>query len=237
MLTVMVSDADHVIKAEIIQALKIIRYHQSFRSCAEDSLMFSVMFPDSKIAQKYAMGKTKLKYVIEFGIAVYIRNFLKIDMARTPYSFAFDETTTAQTKKQLDGYISYVDRNGDIISGTYIGSKFLGHCKSEDLLTNITEMFAEYELSLKDIVSVGMDGCATNLKFLRLLKKEADLVNSGIVDIGTCTLHIVNNAFKYGMAEMKTGFDADAVISDINFFFKLSSARRLVIIWFLLTNF
>jgi hypothetical protein len=29
MLTVMVSDTDDVIKAEIIQALKIIRYHQS----------------------------------------------------------------------------------------------------------------------------------------------------------------------------------------------------------------
>jgi hypothetical protein len=29
-------------------------------------------------------------------------------------------------------------------------------------------MFAEYELSLKDIMSVG---CATNLKFLRLLKQ------------------------------------------------------------------
>jgi hypothetical protein len=101
MLTVMVSDTDDVIKAEIIQALKIIRYHQSFRSCGEDSLMFSVMFPDSKIAQKYAMDKTKLKYVIEFGIALYIRTFLKIDMARTPYSFAFDETTTAHTKKQL----------------------------------------------------------------------------------------------------------------------------------------
>jgi tricorn protease-like protein len=83
-------------------------------------------------------------------------------MACTPYAFAFDETTTAQTKKQLDGYISYIlDRNGDIISVTYIGSKFLGHCKSEDLLINITEMFPEYELSLKDIVSVGIDGCAT----------------------------------------------------------------------------
>jgi hypothetical protein len=43
MLTVMVSDADDVIKAEIIQALKII--------CGEDSLFFSVMFPDSKSLQ------------------------------------------------------------------------------------------------------------------------------------------------------------------------------------------
>jgi hypothetical protein len=53
MLTVMVSGADDVIKAEIIQALKIIRYHQSFRSCGEDSLfvVFLRLFPDSKILQ------------------------------------------------------------------------------------------------------------------------------------------------------------------------------------------
>jgi hypothetical protein len=92
-----VSDADDVIKAEIIQALKIIRYHQSFRSCGEDSLFVVLLgyvsgLKNSSISQVYAMGKTKLKYVIEFDIALHIGTFLKIDMARTPYAFAFDET-------------------------------------------------------------------------------------------------------------------------------------------------
>ena len=32
------------------------------------------MFPDSEIAKSYSQGETKLKYVIQFGIAPYINN-------------------------------------------------------------------------------------------------------------------------------------------------------------------
>jgi hypothetical protein len=73
------SFASDVTHAEIFQALKLIRFHQSFNSSSVDSDLFKKMFPDSKIAAQYQMGATKLHYLIVFGIAAYIKDLIKAD--------------------------------------------------------------------------------------------------------------------------------------------------------------
>jgi hypothetical protein len=218
--------AVEVIRAEILQALKTIRFHQSFNSTAEDSNLFCKMFPDSKIASNYHMGATKLHYIINFGIAPYIRDLIKSDIVRSPFTMAFDETTNSQTKKQLDLYLSYLNKDGSLVTGAYVGSKFLGHCPAEVLLRSVLEIFDELEINVKYLIGVNMDGAAVNLKFLRLLKEEAKEYNSNVLDIASCVLHIVNNAFRKLLDQLAPSFDVDKVISDLNFFFKLSSARR-----------
>jgi hypothetical protein len=90
-----------VLKAEILSALKIIKYHQSFRSAEQDSNLFSQMFPDSKIAQNYSMSRTKLMYLIRFGIAPHLKEVIIAELTDSAFSFIFDETTTAQKKSNL----------------------------------------------------------------------------------------------------------------------------------------
>lgn len=164
--------AEEVTRAEILQALKSIRYHQSFNSSAEDSDLFKTMFPDSKIAGLYHMGATKLRYVIAFGIAPYVKNLIKKSIARSPFTLAFDETTNVQTKKQLDIYLSYINEDGAVVTGTYVDSKFLGHCSAEVILRCVLEVFDDFEITLKYLIGVNMDGVSVNLKFLRLLKRS-----------------------------------------------------------------
>ena len=41
------------------------------------ALMFSKMFPDSKIAKKYQMHKSKLCYVVEYGLAPHYKRMPK----------------------------------------------------------------------------------------------------------------------------------------------------------------
>jgi hypothetical protein len=53
---------DSVIKSEIIWCLKIIMGHLSFRSCLDLGETFRTMFPDSVIAQKFTLSKTKAAY-------------------------------------------------------------------------------------------------------------------------------------------------------------------------------
>jgi Domain of unknown function (DUF4371) len=207
-----ISLAEQVSKTEILAALKLIRYHQSFNSCAADNNLFKSMFPDSTIVQQYSMGASKAKYMIVFGIAPYIRSKIQADIVRAPFSVAFDETTNAQTKKQLDIYISYVDQQDKIVTGRYIGSKFLGHCKAEEILTSFNAIFDQYEVNLKYLVGVNMDGASVN--FI-----SADEQRTGVLNIG-------NNAFRRGLDSIKEVFDVDSIICDINFFFKVSAARR-----------
>lgn len=52
------------------------------------------------------MSETKVKYVLEFGVAPYMLEQLIADVQNQPFTFMFDDTTTSQLKKQYDGYES-----------------------------------------------------------------------------------------------------------------------------------
>ena len=45
------------------------------------------MFPDSIIASKYSQGELQTKYIIQFGLAHYIRNELTADIVGKPFPF------------------------------------------------------------------------------------------------------------------------------------------------------
>ena len=64
-------------------------------------------FPDSKIARYYRQGETKIKCIIQFGIAPFVKEQMIRDFKFQSYTFKFDETTTNQVKKQYDGYVQF----------------------------------------------------------------------------------------------------------------------------------
>ena len=64
-------------------------------------------FPDSKIARYYRQGETKIKYIMQFGIAPFVKEQMIRDFKFQSYTFKFDETTTNQVKKQYDGYVQF----------------------------------------------------------------------------------------------------------------------------------
>ena len=66
-----------VTNAEIYQALHV----------ADDALRFQKMFPDSSIAKSYQQGRTKIKYVLQFGIAPYIKDLVMLDVQGKPFAF------------------------------------------------------------------------------------------------------------------------------------------------------
>ena len=99
-----------VVRAEILQALHIVGANQSFASVDGDSERFKRMFPDSKIAAKYVQHEEKLRYVIVYGLAPYVKQLMLKDAKDTFFTYKFDKTTTSQVKKQYDGYIMYFSK-------------------------------------------------------------------------------------------------------------------------------
>ncbi len=61
--------ADDVRKAEVLWALKCVASHYSYTSSNGSDKLFSLMFPDSKIAQSFTCGRDKIAYLIYFGLA------------------------------------------------------------------------------------------------------------------------------------------------------------------------
>ena len=218
---------EKIVYAEILQALHLVEANQSFASAAKDTERFKRMFPDSEIAKGYKQSSTKVAYTIKFGIKPYVSEILEKDMQGRPFVFHFDETTTSQVKKQYDGYVTYFSLTAGKVITQYCGSLFLGHCTAENLVDHFFEFMLKIKLCPTHCLSLGMDGPSVNLKFLRELLAELDKQKqTTLINVGTCTLHIVNNAFAKGMGYIDKQLDFDQLALDINFFFKLSAARR-----------
>ena len=91
--------------AEILQVLNTVDKNHLFSSANRDGYRLQVqkVFPDSQIAVKYFQEITKSKYVVQFGLAPFVKDALVTDVQKTPYFFKFDETTLSQLKKQYEG--------------------------------------------------------------------------------------------------------------------------------------
>ena len=164
--------------------------------CDADNERFERMFPDSSVAKSYKPGQTKVKYVLQFGIAPYIRLSLIEEMKGQTFCFKFDETTMSQVKKQYDGYITYYSSSKKKIATSYCVSLFLRHCTAEDLVRHFFEFVKKIDLDPNKLLNIGIDGPSVNRKFERkLIQALESNEGANFITIGSCPLHTVNNAF------------------------------------------
>ena len=79
--------------AEILLALDVIVSNYSLNSCQNKSKLFSRMFKGCRIAELFTCGSTKCSYIINFGIAPYLRSVLEAMIKEAPYHVrCFDES-------------------------------------------------------------------------------------------------------------------------------------------------
>ena len=75
----------------------------------------------------------------------------------------------------------------------------MGHCTLDDQVNQFFESMKKLKLNLSLQLALGMDGPSVNKSFEKKFKAclEENFVTQ-ILDIGTRSLHIVNNAFLEG---------------------------------------
>ena len=156
---------DQILNAEIMQALNMVDKNYSFSSANGDSDRFKKMFPDLRIAAKYSQEETESKYVVQFGLAPFVKDELITDAQKTPYSFKFDETTNSQVKKQYDGYVSFFSMKLRKIVTLYCGILFVDHCTADDLFDNFFEFVSELGLDFNLLLALGINGPNVNKSF------------------------------------------------------------------------
>ena len=121
-------------KAEILWALKCVLSHYSFNSNEDISALFGQMFWDSNIAKNYSCSRSKLAYLITFGIAPYFNEMLLNSVKQSScYMVIFDESFNDLLQlDQMDVFVRFW--KADKVLTRYIGSQFLDSGKAEDLL-------------------------------------------------------------------------------------------------------
>ena len=116
------------------------------------------MFPDSDIARSFKMSKTKVAYMIVYGIAEYFhRSFLSL-LRKSPFlTPLFDESLNdILNKDQMESHICFYDVDSGTISTRYLDSRFV-FCPNASVLSD------EIINSIKDLdvprmIMLRMDG-------------------------------------------------------------------------------
>ena len=214
-----------VVKAEIIWVLKSVVSGFSYRSSDSTPSLFSSMFPDSEIAKRFKMGKTKANYIATHGLAPYFKGLLMGKLNKSIcMSHSFDESLNSTTQtSEMDLYVRFWDSDKMNVDVRFLGSSFLGHAKHDDLqlhYNNITK-----DLDPKSLYQLSMDGPNVNKKFFKAIVKERETSSfHQLIDIGTCSLHVVHGSFK--TAFEKSGWKIKQVLKGSFQLFKDSPAKR-----------
>ena len=107
----------------------------------------------------------------------------------------------------------------DKVHTRYLTSQFIGHAAADDLLQHFNSSTSDLRRS--GLLQVSMDGPSVNWSFYDKLGKE---MKDGLLNIGSCGLHVIHGAFQTGARE--TGWGIDNLLSCPYYLFKDTSARR-----------
>ena len=220
---------DSKIHAQIYWLAKVAICNFSLRSLDHIGDTFKCMFPDSKIAADLSLSRTSASYMITEGMAPHFRQVLVEDLRKSdlPFALHFDETTNVQVKKQMDLTLRYWSPTHEQVWVAFYTSCFFGHADSETVVAKIFEQLKQDNVPVKKLITLVRDGPNVNKaiysKLEQMIKDETPDF-TGFVDLGSCVLHVVHNAFGKGLE--KYGQEVQQLCLDVHALFKYSAARR-----------
>ena len=115
------------VKSEIICILKSICSGYSNRSCEQLNFTLKAMFPDSKIAEPFSMGRAKSTYMINHELALFLKSLLLSELNKSDILiFSFDESLNQVTQTcEMAVYVLFWDVTELKVNVRFIGSIFL----------------------------------------------------------------------------------------------------------------
>ena len=125
------------------------------------------MFPDSKIANVFSLGRTKCGYYTNFGIAPYLKDLLISKVKASPiYAASYDESLNRVfQEEQMDIHLRYFNEETQMVESRYLDSPFVKRPNSgnlhNELLNSLSMVGAE------KLIQISMDGPNLNWDVLK----------------------------------------------------------------------
>ncbi len=217
---------EDTLRAEIIWSLKVAACNFSFRSCDGVVSTFQAMFTDSNIAKNMTLARSKVRYLISDGLRpIFLKDLVNDINNSIVFTLHFDEGTSKHGAKQLDLHIRFWSSRADEVKVSFYTAVRLGHAKGETVASAMLKALDSDGITLLNILTLGNDGPNVNKTVFRLINDQViEVRKKPLVDIGSCSLHIVHNAFGVGIAVY--GSDAQEFGMDMHSHFKASPARQ-----------
>lgn len=218
-----------VSKAEILWVAHCVTNQLSMRTGSSAVELFPIMFPESTTAQKMRLHKDKIAYSATYGLGPYFLNEVCENVRKSPvFALSVDECLNEISQKnQMDIMVNYWDESVSRINTRYLNSLFLEKSTASNMLQELLTCVESSNLSLEKLVQLSTDGPNVNLKLifdLRTHMREHLTSEQQILDVGTCSLHIINGAYKTGLT--KVGWKLNQFLRAIYRMFKNYPSRR-----------
>lgn len=194
---------DEVTRAEVQWCMFSVKNNLSNRTAAAAVDLFKVMLSNDDVVNQMKLGRDKVAYTIVHGIAPYIKKELDCSVTKQPFFVVcFDESLNKVSQRgQMDVHLRFWQDN-KVVTRFYT-SEFLGHATADNLVFAFNS--ALQSLDMTKVLQIGLDGPNVNLKALRLIQEDLSQTSeSKILDIGTCSLHVVDGALRAGDKEGHT---------------------------------
>ena len=216
-------------------AIQSVMCHISHRTMEQFAEMLQVYCPDSDVPKHIQLGRTKIGYLIQFGLAPYYRaqifSSLLPKVGTAPrFTSCFDEAFNRISKrKQMDVHTIYFDDEKMQVVRNYIGSHFMGHATADDTYKSLKKVHKDLDLS-HNLVQLSMDGPNVNLKTLQIVQENRQIEDPNcpqMINIGSCGLHVVHGAFATG--QKATDWSLDKFLKSIYSIFKVKFFNILIL--------
>ena len=122
---------EDVLFAEIVWVLQTVKNGFSFSSCDGMGDNFRRMFKGNEVAQKFKLGRTKIGYVVNYGLGPYFKELMIESVRNSPvYCFSFDESLCEVTQTcEMVVMVRFWESESNFARVHYLGSAFFGHSK------------------------------------------------------------------------------------------------------------
>ena len=190
--------------AEIYSVVHAVQNNISLTSSNDNRQLYQEMFPDSESAKSYEIGRTKLGYVVNFGLWPYLHGLFTESIKKSLYCFiSFDERLNDSFQNcQMDLNIRFWNNNLNRVESRYFDSQFLGHPTAKNLLESMTTSLAT--INSINLTQLSMDGPSVNWLLFDLLKKQHEEQElPKLLNIGSCNLHVIHSSFKSGFQSVE----------------------------------
>ena len=216
------------VQAEIKWVLFSVSRHFSLRDVEECITAMQNIVDDSATIQDMQLKKDKVSYMTTFGCGPYFKETLLYDIQRTGFfCISFDESPNQVSRtSQMDIIVRYPNLEMTEVATRYLDSAFLERTKADNLFQEIKKhCFDMTELNPANALQLAMDGPNVNWSTYNLFSKFVEEQSSTKpILVGSCGLHVVNNAFRNGHKESE--LEIMKLLRSGHKLFKNSLARR-----------
>ena len=171
--------------------------------------LFADLFFDSKIATQYSCGKEKLRKIVTKVLGPESKRLLVQNLKTATYFSVSTDASNNGNVKTFPLVVSYFNKK---VGTTYglVAFYALDNERSVSIADSLVEKLNFNDLSMDHVTSFCADNANVNFGKHQSVMVELNKINRYIIPIG-CNCHILSNAVKKGLSEIKK-FEIDLII-------------------------